>query len=98
MGWNQGAMGITKFLNQHGITINIVKNYGQIDEPTLKAHCSKFCKSTGAKFQMHTVQNNCMMVSQEVICPQPPWPTLSPTKHNTYWRALSMQSSCIIQS
>jgi hypothetical protein len=46
MGWNQGAMGITKFPNQQGVIINIVKNYGQIDEPTLKAHCDKFCKAT----------------------------------------------------
>ncbi len=38
MGWNQGAMGITKFPNQQGVTINIVKNYGQINEPTLKDH------------------------------------------------------------
>ncbi len=28
MGWNQGAMGITKFPNQQGVIINIIKNYG----------------------------------------------------------------------
>ncbi len=28
MGWNQGTLGIIKFPNQHGIIINIVKNYG----------------------------------------------------------------------
>jgi hypothetical protein len=38
MEWNQGAMGITKFPNQQGVIINIIKNYGQIDEPMLKAH------------------------------------------------------------
>ncbi len=36
MEWNQGAMGITKFPNQQGVTIDIVKKYGQIDKPTLK--------------------------------------------------------------
>jgi hypothetical protein len=39
MGWNHGAMGIAKFPNQQGVTINIIKNYGQIDEPMLKAYC-----------------------------------------------------------
>ncbi len=48
MGWNQGAMGITKFPNQQGITIAIVKSYGLIDKPMLKAHCDEFCKATGA--------------------------------------------------
>jgi hypothetical protein len=43
IGWNQGTMGITKFSNLQGVTINIVKNYGRIDKPTLKAHCNKFC-------------------------------------------------------
>jgi hypothetical protein len=61
MGWNQGAMGITKFPNQQGVIINIVKNYGQIDEPRLKAHCNEFCKATGAKFESRTAQNNHMM-------------------------------------
>ncbi len=55
-------MGITKFPNQQGVTIDIVKNYGQIDEPTLKAHCDKFCKATGAKFETRAAQNNHMMV------------------------------------
>jgi hypothetical protein len=51
MGWNQGAIRISKFPNKQGVTINIVKNYGQIDKPTLKAHCNEFCKATGAKFE-----------------------------------------------
>jgi hypothetical protein len=55
-------MGITKFPNQHGVAINIVKNYRQIDKPTLKAHCDDFCKATGANFQTHATQNNHMMV------------------------------------
>ncbi len=61
MVWNQGAIGITKFPNQQGVTIDIVKSYGQIDEPTLKAHCDKFCKAMGAKFKTHAAQNNHMM-------------------------------------
>jgi hypothetical protein len=61
MGWNQGAMGIAKFSNQHGAAINIVKSYGQRDKPTLKVHCNEFCKATGAKFQTRAAQNNHMM-------------------------------------
>ncbi len=61
MGWNQGVMGITKFPNQQGVIIDIAKNYGQIDEPTLKAHCNEFCKATGAKFKMRAAQNNHMV-------------------------------------
>ncbi len=61
MGWNQGAMGITKFPNQQGVIIDIGKNYGQIDEPTLKAHCNEFCKATGAKFETRAAQSNQMM-------------------------------------
>jgi hypothetical protein len=61
MGWNQAGMGITKFPNQQGIIINIIKNYGQIDKLMLKAHCNEFCKATGAKFETCTAQNNHMM-------------------------------------
>jgi hypothetical protein len=61
MGWKQGAMGTTKFPNQHGVTINIVKSYGQIDKPTFKAHCDELWKATGAKFQMCAAQKNHMM-------------------------------------
>ncbi len=61
MGLNQGVMGITKFPNQQGVTINIVKNYGQIGEPTLKAHCDGFYKAMGAKFKTRATQINHMM-------------------------------------
>jgi hypothetical protein len=61
MGCNQGAIGITKFPNQQGITIDIVKSYGQNDKPTLMAHCDEFCKVTGAKFQTRSGQKNHMM-------------------------------------
>jgi hypothetical protein len=47
MWWNQGSMGIIKFPNKQAITIDIVKNYGQIDKPMLKAHWDEFCKATG---------------------------------------------------
>ncbi len=50
MGWNQGTIGITKFPNQEGIAINVVKSNGQTDKPMLKAHCDEFYKATGAKF------------------------------------------------
>jgi hypothetical protein len=51
MGWNQGTIGIPKFPYQHGLAINIVKNYGQIDKLMLKTHCNKFCKAKGANFR-----------------------------------------------
>ncbi len=56
MGWNQGAMGITNFPKQQGVTINIVKNYGQVDEPVLNAHWDEFCKATGVKFEMRAAK------------------------------------------
>jgi len=31
MGWNQGTMGITKFANQNGVNVDVIKNYGQIN-------------------------------------------------------------------
>jgi hypothetical protein len=37
MGWNQGTKQITSFVNRDGKTIDIIKQYGQIDEATLKA-------------------------------------------------------------
>jgi hypothetical protein len=55
-------MGIPKLPNQHGIAIDIVKNYGQIDKPMLNTHCNEFCKATGAKIETRANQNNHMMV------------------------------------
>ena len=43
MGWNQGTKQITSFTNKDGKTVNIIKQYGQIDEVTLKAQCEDFC-------------------------------------------------------
>ncbi len=36
MGCNDDAQNVTKFLNQANVTIDIVKNYGQIAEEDLK--------------------------------------------------------------
>ncbi len=40
MGWNAGARQITSFTNRDGKTIDIIKQYGQIDEATLKQQCA----------------------------------------------------------
>ena len=45
MGWSKGTKQITKFTNQDGVDINIIKNYGQIDMATLKTACERFCKA-----------------------------------------------------
>jgi hypothetical protein len=42
MGWNQGTKQITSFINREGKTVDIIKNYGQIDEMTLKQQCERF--------------------------------------------------------
>jgi hypothetical protein len=51
MGWNQGTRQITSFVNREGKTIDIIKNYGQIDKLTLKMQCEKFCKPGEANAQ-----------------------------------------------
>jgi len=48
MGWSKGTKQITKFTNQDGVDIDIIKNYGQIDMATLKTGCEQFCKAGGA--------------------------------------------------
>ena len=50
MGWNAGARQITSFINRDGKTIDIIKQYGQIDEATLKAQCENFCKPREGEF------------------------------------------------
>lgn len=60
-GWNQGAKGITSFTNREGKTIDLIKQYGQIDEATLKEQCERFCKPGGADAQTRAKQNNTMM-------------------------------------
>jgi hypothetical protein len=61
MGWNQGAMQITSFANSAGRQVNIIKNYGQIDEATLKSACERFCKPGEVHSQTRAKQNYTMM-------------------------------------
>jgi hypothetical protein len=61
MGWNQGAQNVAKFTNQNAVLVNVVKNYGQIDEATLKAGCKVFCREGGANVLSRAAQNNHMM-------------------------------------
>jgi len=61
MGWNAGARQITSFINRDGKTIDIIKQYGQIDEATLKQQCENFCKPGEINAQTRAKQNNTMM-------------------------------------
>jgi hypothetical protein len=61
MGWNQGSKQITSFVNRDGKTIDIIKEYGQIDEVTLKTQCERFCKAGEADAQSRAKQNNTMV-------------------------------------
>jgi hypothetical protein len=61
MGWNQGSKQITTFINRDGKSVDIIKEYGQIDEATLKTQCERFCKAGGADVATRTKQNNTMM-------------------------------------
>ena len=61
MGWNQGTKQITSFINRKGRTVDIIKNYGQIDEVMLKQQCERFCKPGKADAQSRAKQNNTMM-------------------------------------
>ena len=61
MGWNQGTKNITKFTNRDGLTVDLIKNYGQVDEATLRASCERFCAANGADSQTRAKQNNTMM-------------------------------------
>lgn len=61
MGWSEGAMNITKFVNSAGLTIDLVEQYGQIDSATLKTQCDDFARQGGPKFESRAAQNNHMM-------------------------------------
>ncbi len=39
MGWNTGSKQIATFTNRSGKDVDIIKEYGQIDEVTLKTAC-----------------------------------------------------------
>ncbi len=45
MGWNAGSKQITTFTNRSGKAVDIIKEYGQIDELTLKTACDHSCKA-----------------------------------------------------
>ncbi len=61
MGWTKGTKQIITFTNRDGNSINIIKNYGQINEATLKTACEPFCKVREADSQTRAKQNNTMM-------------------------------------
>ncbi len=61
MGWNQGAMQFTRFVNSAGCQVDIIKSYGQIDKATLKSACERFCKPGEVHSQIRAKQNNTMM-------------------------------------
>jgi hypothetical protein len=61
MGWNAGSKQITTFTNHSGKTVDIIKEYGQIDEVTLKTACERFCKAGEADAESRAKQNNTML-------------------------------------
>jgi hypothetical protein len=61
MGWTKGTKQITTFTNRDGKSIDIVKNYGKIDEAMLKTACEQFCKAGEIDSQSCAKQNNTMM-------------------------------------
>jgi hypothetical protein len=62
MGWSTGTKQITNFVNSSGVSIDIIKNYGQIDLVTLKTACERFCKTGEVDAESRAKQNNTMMV------------------------------------
>jgi hypothetical protein len=63
MGWSTGTKQITNFVNSSGVSINIIKNYCQIDLVTLKTACERFCKAGEVDAKSRAKQNNTMMVN-----------------------------------
>jgi hypothetical protein len=61
MGWTKGTKQITTFTNHDGKSIDIIKNYGQIDKVTLKTACEQFCKAGEIDSQTRAKQNNTMI-------------------------------------
>jgi hypothetical protein len=61
MGWTKGIKQIMTFTNRDGKSIDIIKNYGQIDEATLKTAREQFCKAGEIDSQSCAKQNNTMM-------------------------------------
>jgi hypothetical protein len=61
MGWTKGTKQITTFTNRDGKSIDIIKNYSQINETMLKTTCEQFCKAGEIDSQSCAKQNNTMM-------------------------------------
>jgi hypothetical protein len=61
MGWNVGSKQITTFNNRSGKDVDIIKEYGQIDEVTLKTVCERFCKAGEVDVESRAKQNNGML-------------------------------------
>jgi hypothetical protein len=61
MGWTKGTKQIMTFTNRDGKSINIIKNYGQINKAVLKTACEQFCKAREIDSQSRAKQNNTMM-------------------------------------
>jgi hypothetical protein len=61
MGWNAGSKQITTFTNRSDKTVDIIKEYGRIDEVTLKTACERFCKAGEADAESRAKQNNTML-------------------------------------
>jgi len=60
LGWNKGSTKITAFTNSSGVSVDIIKSYGQIDKAMLKTACERFCKAGEADAESHAKQNNTM--------------------------------------
>jgi hypothetical protein len=61
MGWNAGSKQITTFTNCSGKNVDIIKEYGQIDEVTLKTACERFCKPGAVDATSWAKQNKSML-------------------------------------
>jgi hypothetical protein len=61
MGWNKGSKQITTFTNSSGVSVDIIKSYGQMNEATLKTACERFCKAGEVDAESRAKQNNTMM-------------------------------------
>jgi hypothetical protein len=61
MGWTKGTKQIMTITNCDGKSINIIKNYSQIDKATLKTACERFCKAGEIDSQSCAKQNNTIM-------------------------------------
>jgi hypothetical protein len=61
MGWNMDSKKITTFTHCSGKAGDIIKEYGQINEVTLKTACKRFCKAGEVDAESRAKQNNIML-------------------------------------